>query len=431
VSRAAGREALAAIGEDEPSAYVAVFDEPHLARDEGPLFGYSLAVKDNLALAGRPLTCASEMLADHEAAYTATVVERAADAGAAIVTKANMDEFACGSRGERSAFGATDNPAAPARVPGGSSSGCGAALAAGHVDLALGTDTGGSVRCPAAYCGAAALKPTRGRCSRWGLVDLAMSLDQPGPMARDVEGLARLYEAIAGPDPEDPSTLDEAPEPALDRVREPGLSGTVLGVPAELPDAVSEGVRRRFTDAVDTLRGSAASVREVELPDAQRSLSAYYVTCYAEFASAMHKFDGTVFGPDEAQPRRRLGREVKRRILLGTFITAREHRSAWYERARGARQRLSRAWRDLFADVDLVLTPTMPTAPPERGQVPSPVEEAAADVLTVPANLAGLPAGSVPTEPLDAGPVGLQVVGPPGDEASVLAAMRRFEEARG
>lgn len=429
MSRAAGEQALAAIGEDRPTAHVTVFDEPIVDAEEGPLTGHSLAVKDNLALAGQPLTCASRILADHQAPFTATVVERAGRAGAAIVSKANMDEFACGSRGERSAYGATDNPAQPGTVPGGSSSGCAAALAAGHVDLALGTDTGGSVRCPAAYCGVAGLKPTRGRMSRWGLVDLAMSLDQPGPMAATTEGLARLYDAIAGPDPEDPTTIEDEPEPALERVRSPDLRDARLGVPDELPEAVSEGVRERFQAAVDRLRDEVSDVREIAMPDSQRALSAYYVTCYAEFASAMHKFDGTVFGTPGQASRRDLGREVKRRILLGTFITARENRSAWYDRARGARHRLVRDWQGLFADVDLVLTPTMPTVPPERGQDPSPLEESAADVLTVHANLAGLPAGTVPTEPLPGGPVGLQITAPSGEDARVLEAMSLHEEA--
>jgi aspartyl-tRNA(Asn)/glutamyl-tRNA(Gln) amidotransferase subunit A len=429
VSREAGEQALAAIGDDEPTAHVTVFDEP-VVDGGGPLSGLSVAVKDNLALAERPLTCASRTLADHVAPYTATVVDRAREAGAAIVSKANMDEFACGSRGERSAFGATANPAAQARVPGGSSSGCAAALAAGHVDLAIGTDTGGSVRCPAAYCGVPGLKPTRGRLSRWGLVDLAMSLDQPGPMATNVTDVARLYDAMAGPDPRDPTTVDAEPAPALDRVREPDLTDVAIGVPDELPDAVDERVDERFHEAVVTLDSEAAEVRTVTVPDSQLALSTYYVTCYAEFASAMQKFDGTVFGAPGDASRARLGREVKRRILLGTFITARENRSAWYDRARGARHRLVDAWQRLFDDVDLVLTPTMPTPPPERGQQPSPLEEAAADVLTVHANLAGLPAGSVPMQPLDEGPIGLQIAGARGEDALVIEAMRCFEEAR-
>jgi aspartyl-tRNA(Asn)/glutamyl-tRNA(Gln) amidotransferase subunit A len=430
VSPAAGPQALETIGEDEASAYVTVFDEP-VEHGDGRLEGASLAVKDNLTLAGQPCTCASRTLADYEAPYTATVVERAREAGAAIVAKANMDEFACGSRGERSAFGATSNPAAPDRVPGGSSSGCGAALAAGDVDLAIGTDTGGSVRCPAAYCGVPALKPTRGRMSRWGLVDLAMSLDQPGPMARTVEGVARLYDAIAGPDANDPTTIDRDPEPARPRVEAPTLDDVRLGVPAELPEAVDEDVRERFQAAVERLTSEAAEVHEVRLPDSELALAAYYVTCYAEFASAMQKFDGTVFGAPGDASRRQLGAEVKRRILLGTFITARENRSAWYERARGARRRLVHEWRQRFENVDLVLTPTMPGPPPERGQQPTPLEEAAADVLTVHANLAGLPAGTVPMPSLSEGPVGLQILGPPGEDARVLEAMRGYEEVRG
>lgn len=414
---------------DPANAYVRVLDEPRGGGD-GPLAGATLAVKDNLALAGAPLTCGSGTLADHRAGYTASAVDRALDAGARVVAKANMDEFACGSRGERSAFGPTANPAAQGRVPGGSSSGCGAALARGDVDVALGTDTGGSVRCPAAYCGVAALKPTRGRVSRWGLVDLAMSLDQPGPMARTAVDAARLYDAVAGPDPRDPTTLDEAPTPAAERARDPDVDGLVLGVPEALPDGVQPAVEERFREAVDALQSAGAETVPVELPDSERALEVYYVTCYAEFASAMHKFDGTLYGAPGDASRRRLGDEVKRRILLGTFITAREQRSAWYERARSARAQLARDWRASFEDVDLVATPTMPAPPPERGADPTALEEYAADVLTVHANLAGLPAGTVPMPRLDEGPVGLQLVGPPRGDARVLEAMAAYQEVR-
>lgn len=427
----AGHAALDRIGTDPENAYVTVLGEPS-TRDEpaGPLAGQSLAVKDNLAVEGTLLTCGSETLADHRAPYTATVVGRALDAGAAVVGKANLDEFAAGSRGERSAFGATENPAAEARVPGGSSSGCGATLAAGHVDLAIGTDTGGSTRCPAAYCGVVALKPTNGRVSRWGLVDLAMSLDQPGPMARTVEDAARLYDAISGPDPRDPTTLDEAAAPATERAEAASVEGTLLGVPEALPEGVGEATEARFREAIAALADAGAETRAVELPDSRRALSIYYVTCYAEFASAMHKFDGTVFGAPGQASRERLGPEVKRRILLGTFITAREQRSAWYERARSARARLAEAWRGLFDTVDLVATPTMPGPPPARGEEPSALEEYAADVLTVHANLARLPAGSVPMPALDAGPVGLQLIGRPRGDADVLEAMAAYEGVR-
>ncbi len=424
----AGHRAIEAIGDDVHTAYTHVVAQPIVEVDDGPLAGRSLAVKDNLALAGHPLTCGSRILAEHTAPYTATVVQRALAAGAAVVGKANMDEFAAGSRGERSAFGATENPAAPGRVTGGSSSGCGATLAAGHVDLALGTDTGGSTRAPAAYGGVVALKPTYGRLSRWGLVDLAMSLDQPGPMARTVEDVATLYDAIAGLDPKDPTTGPGEPPSAVQAVAEADLDGTRVGVPDQLPQGVDPAVAERFQAAVDDLADQGVVPVGIELPDSQRALSVYYVINYAEFASAMHKFDGTVFGAPGDQSRQDLGEEIKRRILLGTFITAREQRSAWYERARLARAQLAGAWEALFDDVDLVLTPTMPTPPPERGTHPTPLEEYAADVLTVHANLAGIPAGSVPMPGTDDGPVGLQVLGPAGNDAKVLEAMAFYEE---
>ncbi len=430
MSRDAGAAAIEAIGQDAHRAYTSVADAPAVEADQGPLAGLTLAVKDNLALAGHPLTCGSKVLSDHTAPYTATVVDRALSAGAAVVGKANMDEFAAGSRGERSAFGATENPAAPGRVTGGSSSGCGATLAAGHVDLALGTDTGGSTRAPAAYCGVVALKPSYGRLSRWGLVDLAMSLDQPGPMARTVGDLARLYDAVAGPDPKDPTTRPGTPHETIDVTNAPDLDGARIGVPQQLPAGVDPSVEARFQAAVDHLASEGAKPVPVELPDSQRALAIYYVINYAEFASAMHKFDGTVFGAAGQESRDRLGDEVKRRILLGTFITAREQRSAWYERARKARAQLTAAWEGLFDEVDLVITPTMPTPPPERGTHPTPLEEYAADVLTVHANLAGIPAGSVPMPETDQGPVGLQVLGPAGRDAEVLEAMAFYEAVR-
>ncbi len=422
----AGARAMEAIGDDPDNAYVTVLDEP-IGGGEGPLEDLTLVVKDNLAVRAVPLTCGSAILADHVAPFTATVVERALAKGAVVVAKANMDEFAAGSRGEHSAFGATENPAAPGRVPGGSSSGCGASLAAGHVDLALGSDTGGSTRAPAAYTGVVALKPTTGRLSRWGLVDLAMSLDQVGPMARTVTGVAALYDAVAGLDPRDPTTRSDPPERTQPRVEQPDLDGVRLGVPASLPDGVDDETEARFWESVDRLESQAGEVVSVELPDSQRALATYYVTCYAEFASAMHKFDGSLFGGKGQASRQGLGAECKRRILLGTFITAREQRSAWYERARRARASLAAQWAALFEQVDLALTPTMPGPPPRRGQELTPLEEYAADVLTVHANLARLPAGSVPMGTVDGGPVGLQLLGPAGADALVLEAMAAFE----
>lgn len=430
MSAEAGHAALARIGDDPHRAYVSLLEEPLAGAPDGPLAGLTLAVKDNLAVRGARLTCASRLLEDHVAPYTATVVERALAAGATVVGKANLDEFAAGSRGERSAFGATENPAAPQRVTGGSSSGCGATLAAGHVDLALGTDTGGSVRAPGAYCGVAAFKPSYGRLSRWGLVDLAMSLDQPGPMARDTAGVAALYDALAGPDPRDPTTLPGAPEPASPRVAAPELDGVRLGVPVSLPEGVDDAIERAFRGACDRLVGAGAVAVELTLPDAKDALATYYVTNYAEFASGMQKFDGTIFGAPGLASRELLGPEVKRRILLGTYITAKGQRSAWYDRARRARAALEHRWAALFETADLVLTPTMPTPPPRRGEHPSPLEEYAADVLTVHANLARIPAGTVPLPTTDEGPMGLQVLGPAGCDAAVLEAMAAYEEVR-
>lgn len=426
-------QAFERLGDDPWNAFLHVEREAALERarraPEGPLAGHVASVKDNLAWAGRPMTCGSRHLERYVAPYTATVVARLEAAGAIVIGKTNMDEFAAGSSGENSAFGATLNPRDTARVPGGSSSGAGASVASGVCDLALGSDTGGSARCPGAFCGVAAFKPSYGLVSRHGLADLAMSLESPAPLARDVGTLARLLSVISGPDARDTATgLALAPALAPDEL--------LIGVPREFFEGVAADVERPVRDALRRLEAKGATLVEVALPSVRHSLAAYYVTNYAEFASAMARLDGFRYGtpgegrtPREAQSAARasFGAEVKRRILLGTYVTSREERGAWYDAAVKARGALAGEFERALSGVDVLMGPTMPMRAFKLGErADDPRAMYAADVLTVSANLARVPAGSVPLD-VSGLPVGLQVIGRHGDDARVLAAMQAVE----
>ncbi len=425
--------ALEALGADPWNAFLHVDAEGARERARrvdpaAPLAGVVASVKDNLAWRGHPMTCGSRHLAGYVAPYTATVVARLEAAGAVILGKTNMDEFAAGSSGETSAFGPTRNPRAPDRVPGGSSSGAGASVAAGVVGLALGSDTGGSIRCPASFCGAAALKPTWGLLSRHGLADLAMSLEGPAPLAPDVAGVARAMDALSGPG------FSEALEGAAPE-------GLRVGVPREFLEGLAPDVERPVRDALRKLESRGARLVEVGLPSARHALAAYYVLNYAELASAMMRYDGLRYGEpgpenesyeaSSAQARAAFGPEVKRRILLGTFVTSREERGRWHDAAVRARAALARDVERALAGVDVLAGPTMPVRAFRLGErVDDPRAMYAADVLTVLANLARVPAGSVPLR-VEGLPVGFQVMGRAGEDAGVLRAMRVVEEVAG
>lgn len=420
--------ALARLGEDPWNAFLHVDADRSRARArhaEGPLAGLVLSVKDNLAMAGAPMTCGSRHLKDYVAPYDATVVERLERAGAVILGKTNMDEFAAGSSGENSAFGATLNPADITRVPGGSSSGAGASVASGVCDAAIGSDTGGSIRGPASFCGVAALKPSFGLISRYGLSDLAMSLEGPAPAARDVATLTRVMHAIAGPDPRDArcvARLGTASAPLPGALR--------IGIAEEAFVGVADDVARPVRAALAKLERHGATLVPVALPTLPNALAAYYVINYAEFASAMQRFDGTRYGtaaPSAEDARATFGDEVKRRILLGTFVTSREERGRWYDAALRVQWAVAADFAQAFGKCDILAMPTMPVRAFRLGErIADPRAMYAADVLTVPANLAGVPAGSVPLK-VDGLPVGLQLIGPHGEDTRVLSAMALVE----
>jgi aspartyl-tRNA(Asn)/glutamyl-tRNA(Gln) amidotransferase subunit A len=401
---------------------------------EGPLSGRTVAVKDNISTEGVHTTCGSNMLADYVPPYDATVVERLRSAGATIVGKTNMDEFGMGTTTETSAFGPTENPAAPGRVPGGSSGGSAAAVAAGEADLALGTDTGGSIRCPAAFCGVVGIKPTYGLVSRYGLVAYANSLEQIGPIAPSVEEAAELLEVIAGPDPNDGTTRE--PGGGTDYASAAGgdVDGLTIGVPTELLDGANEGIVETFWDALSDLESQGAETVEVSLPSVETAVQAYYVIAMSEASSNLARFDGVRYGQtggydgnwNETFAKSReegFGAEVKRRVLLGTYALSAGYHDKYYAKAQDARAWVKQDFESTFEDVDVVASPTMPVPPFERGEsLDDPLQMYLADANTVPVNLANLPAISVPTGESEGLPVGLQFVAPAFDERTLVRA---------
>ena len=408
-----------------------ISDETIEGADDGPLADATVAVKDNISTEGVRTTCGSEMLEDYVPPYDATVVDRLKAAGATIVGKANMDEFGMGSTTETSAFGATDNPAAPGRVPGGSSGGSAAAVAAGEADLALGSDTGGSVRNPAAFCGVVGIKPTYGLVSRYGLVAYANSLEQIGPMAPTVEEAAALLDVISGPDERDATTRAQGADSDYAGAATGDVEGTTMGVPTELVDGADEGVRERFEEAVDDLRAQGATVEEVSLPSVEHAVEAYYVIAMSEASSNLARFDGVRYGKSGgfegnwnetfSKSREAFGEEVKRRILLGTYALSAGYHDKYYKQAQDARAWVKRDFDEAFEQVDVIASPTMPTPPFERGEsLDDPLQMYLADANTVPVNLADLPAISVPAGEVDGGPVGVQFVGSAFGEAEII-----------
>ena len=424
----------------------------------GPLAGVPVALKDNLCTRGVPTTCSSRMLEGWLPPYDATVVQRLRAAGAVVVGKTNLDEFAMGSSTENSAFGPTRNPHDTSRVPGGSSGGSAAAVAAGFAPLALGSDTGGSIRQPAALCGVVGLKPTYGAVSRYGLVAFASSLDQIGPIAANVADAAACYEVIAGHDPLDSTSIDGRREPVVAALGR-GVDGLRVGVLAELcatsaqvrgaegMDAVSavEGVApdvtARVDDAAAALEAAGAIVTAVSVPSSVLGLSAYYLIAPAEASSNLARYDGVRYGlridaanAAEMNVNSRtagFGSEVKRRIMLGTYALSAGYYDAFYGKALRVRTLMLREFAAAYAGVDVLLGPTSPTTAFELGaKTADPLLMYLNDVCTIPSNLTGHPAVSVPFGCGDDGlPVGVQLMGPALSEPVLLRAAAVLEQA--
>ncbi|MFQ5747308.1 MAG: Asp-tRNA(Asn)/Glu-tRNA(Gln) amidotransferase subunit GatA [Gemmatimonadota bacterium] len=409
--------------------------------DAGPLAGVPVGVKDNLCTLDFPTTCGSRILEGYRSPYEATAVRRLRAAGAVVFGKTNCDEFAMGSSTENSAYGPTRNPVARDRVPGGSSGGSAAAVAAGIVPVALGSSTGGSVRQPASFCGIVGVKPTYGRVSRYGLVAFASSLDQVGVLAGEVRDAAVVLEAIAGPDARD-ATSGSAPPPRAAALRDVELRGRVIGIPREtMGEALDPEIRRLCEQALRAMEREGAELRDVSLPHTEDAIPCYYVIAPAEASSNLARFDGVRYGYRSADADgltamlagsrgEGFGHEVKRRIMLGTYALSAGYQEAFYNRAQRVRAAIAEDFVRVFEDgVDALFAPTTPTPAFRLGEkTADPYEMYLSDIYTVSANLAGIPAVSIPIGNASGLPVGGQFLSPAWDEETMLGLAARLED---
>ena len=407
--------------------------------DVGPLAGVPMAVKDNICMRGLPAACGSKMLLDFDPPYDATAVGKLLDAGAVIVGHTNMDEFAMGSTTETSFHGATHNPWDRNKTPGGSSGGSAAAVAACELPCALGSDTGGSIRQPASFCGVTGFKPTYGAVSRYGLIAYASSLDQIGPLARDAADCAAIYDVIHGKDAHDATTVDSV-SGALEAL-DGDVRGLRVGVPEEyFAEGLDEDVRARVLEAAETLKAQGAQVETFSLGMVQYAVPAYYILACAEASSNLSRFDGIKYGyrTDEAEDIVSLmcksrtegfGKEVRRRILLGTFVLSSGYYDAYYVKALKVKALIKQAFDAAFEKYDVILSPAAPTTALGIGQSRSdPLKMYLGDIYTVSVNLAGLPAVTFPCGfDRDGMPVGAQLIGPAHGDKTVLRAADAFQ----
>ena len=409
---------------DESRARAAEIDDAAaMGRNLGALAGVPVALKDNMCTRGIPTTCSSKILDGWKPPYDATIVTKLAEAGAVIIGKTNLDEFAMGSSTENSAFGATHNPHDLTRVPGGSSGGSAAAVAAGFAPVSLGSDTGGSIRQPAALCGVVGVKPTYGAVSRLGLVAFASSLDQIGPMANSVSDAALLLEAVSGHDPMDSTSIEQGPL-EISQQLDWGVAGLRVGRITDLPEGASPDVNERLEVAFDNLRAAGAEIVDVEVPAFTYGLTAYYLIAPAEASSNLARYDGVRFGlrkdaPDTnamymATRTEGFGDEVKRRIMLGTYALSAGYYDAYYGRALKVRRRIAADFAKAYEKADILLTPASPTVAFKMGdKTTDPMSMYLCDTYTIPSNLTGDPGMSVPFGTGDSGlPVGVQVLAP-------------------
>jgi len=453
-ARAVTEEALAAVAarDDELHCFLRVLGDEALeqadavdaavarGQDPGPLAGVPVGLKDNLCTRGIPTTCASRILDGWRPPYDATVVRMLRQAGAIAVGKTNMDEFAMGSSTENSAFGPTRNPHGRDRVPGGSSGGSAAAVAAGFTPIGLGSDTGGSIRQPAALCGVVGMKPTYGRVSRYGLVAFASSLDQIGPFATTVEDAALLFDVIAGHDPLDSTSLPYPSPPTFESTGA-GSEGVRVGVCTDLIDGCAPDVVARVREAADALSAAGAKVEEIRIPELAYGLSAYYLIAPAEASSNLARYDGVRYGlrvdaedaaaMNTATRTAGFGAEVKRRIMLGTYALSAGYYDAYYAQAQRVRTLVLEAFARAYASCDVLLGATAPTTAFALGEkVDDPMAMYLSDVCTVPSNLAGHPAISIPFgADTDGLPIGVQVLAPALCEPLIFRVAEVLEEA--
>jgi aspartyl-tRNA(Asn)/glutamyl-tRNA(Gln) amidotransferase subunit A len=426
---------------DELGAYLWVAEEAPDAAPDAPLAGVPLAVKDLFCVEDVPSTSGSRILEGYEPPYTATAVEKLASAGAPMVGKTNMDEFAMGSSNENSGYGPVANPWDTSRVPGGSSGGSAAAVAAGLAPWAIGTDTGGSIRQPASLCGIVGLKPTYGSVSRYGMIAFASSLDQCGPLTRDVTDAALLYRHMIGRDPCDSTSLEHPEEIRLPTSE--SLEGLRFGVPQSLlGEGIEPGVREVFDTTVALVERLGGLVEDVELPSAAHGLSAYYLIAPAEASANLARYDGVRYGMRsgngdllsmyEQTRHDGFGAEVKRRIMIGTYALSSGYYDAYYGSAQRVRTKIADDFRAAFERVHFVLTPTSPTVAFELGaRTKDPLAMYMSDFLTVPMSLAGIPAISIPGGLSEGLPVGIQVAGPAFSENRIFEAAYALERAIG
>jgi aspartyl-tRNA(Asn)/glutamyl-tRNA(Gln) amidotransferase subunit A len=432
--------ALITLTAEQALEAAAVADKRLAAGEGGPLTGVPMIHKDIFCTAGVLTTCASRMLSNFVAPYDATLVARLKEAGMVMIGKANMDEFAMGSSNETSWYGPVKNPWDLARVPGGSSGGSAAAVAARLAPLATATDTGGSIRQPAALCGVTGIKPTYGRVSRYGMIAFASSLDQGGVITVSAEDAALTLQAIAGFDPKDSTSVDE-PVPDYRAALDAPLAGVRIGIVREFfGEGLSPEVEGPVREAIATLQKLGATMREVSLPSLPLSVPTYYVVAPAEASSNLARFDGVRYGHRCQDPKdlkdlymrsraEGFGAEVKRRIMTGTYVLSAGYYDAYYLKAQKVRALITRDFQRAFGEVDLLIGPTSPTVAFGLGDKTSdPITMYLNDIYTIGANLAGLPAMSIPCGFAGKLPVGLQLIGPHFGEARLLAAAHRYQQ---
>ena len=393
--------------------------------ETGKLAGLVIGIKSNINVEDLIISAASPTLKEYQGSYNATVINRILDEDGVIIGLTNMDEFAAGSSTETSMYGPTDNPNAPGHIPGGSSGGSAAAIAANMCDISLGSDTGGSIRNPGSHCGVMGFKPTYGMVSRQGLLDLAMSLDQIGPFANDTTGIGLMLDVITGYDPYDTTTLNKEHGSFMDDTENETLENTTVGVVKEFMDVTDEKIDKVINKSIDEISGLGAEIKELTFEDIDLGLPTYYLINYVEFFSATRKYDGRKYGERIEEV---CGPEVSRRIQIGSYISQKEFSGKYYKKALQARSLIRNDFNALLNDVDIIPGPTVPKLPHKIGEKIETMDMYAYDVLTVLANITGIPASSMKAGLVDDIPVGLQLQAKPEEDHKILSAMSAIEK---